>query len=101
VAVSSDGITWQRGGARVEGDRGPQRSQDVGRVLEPNADWWAHDTCHLSVSDVQILSSSSVSGGTGVYWMFYSGGSFERVALPQGLGQVRRAGHGTTYCWAT
>lgn len=33
----------------------------------------------------QILSNASVSGGVGVYWMFYSGGDFEAVAAPQGL----------------
>jgi hypothetical protein len=33
----------------------------------------------------QVLSNGSVSGGVGVYWMFYSGGDFEPVAAPQGL----------------
>ncbi len=47
------------------------------------------DTCHMSVADVQILSNASVSSGEGVYWMFYSGGSFETVQLPAGLSQVR------------
>lgn len=46
----------------------------------------------MSVADVQILSSTSVSAGEGVYWMFYSGGSFEPVQLPAGLSQVRGAG---------
>lgn len=46
----------------------------------------------MSVADVQILSSASVSAGEGVYWMFYSGGSFEPVQLPAGLSQVRGAG---------
>lgn len=23
-------------------------------VLQPNSDWWALDTCHLTVSDVQV-----------------------------------------------
>lgn len=89
VAVSSDGINWRRGSGRIEGSRGPQRSLDVGKVLEPNGDWWWFDTCHMNVADVQILSSSSVSGGTGVYWMFYSGGSFEPVSLPAGMSQAR------------
>lgn len=43
----------------------------------------------MSVADVQILSNASVSSGEGVYWMFYSGGSFEPVQLPAGLSQVR------------
>jgi hypothetical protein len=92
VAVSSDGVSWVRGAARIEGARGPQRSLDVGKVLEPNGDWWWFDTCHLSVADVQILSSSSVSSGTGVYWMFYSGGTYEPVALPAGMSQVGAMG---------
>ena len=89
VAVSSDGITWQRGSGVIEGARGPQRALDVGKVLAPNGDWWWFDTCHLGVGDVQILSSNSIQSGEGVYWMFYSGGSFEQVALPAGLSQVR------------
>lgn len=93
LAVSSDGINWRRGEGRIEGARGPRRALDVGRVLEPNADWWWFDTCHLAVGDVQILSSNSVSSGEGVYWMFYSGGSFEAVPLPAGLSsQVGRPG---------
>ena len=92
VAVSSDGITWQRGSGVVEGARGAQRALDVGKVLAPNGDWWWFDTCHLGVGDVQILSSNSVQSGEGVYWMFYSGGSFEQVALPAGLSQVRPLG---------
>lgn len=87
VAVSSDGINWKRGEGRIQGARGVDRAADVGKVLEPNADWWWFDTCHMSVADVQILSSTSVSAGEGVYWMFYSGGSFEPVQLPAGLSQ--------------
>ncbi|KAI3438045.1 hypothetical protein D9Q98_000488 [Chlorella vulgaris] len=94
LAVSSDGINWQRGSGMVEGARGPQRAQDVGKVLAPNGDWWWFDTCHMNVADVQILSSSSVSSGTGVYWMFYSGGSYEQVALPAGMAQASQAAEG-------
>lgn len=85
VAVSSDGVNWSRGRGEVEGARGEARASDVGRVLAPNGDWWWHDTCHVHVSDVQILSNSSVSSGVGVYWCFYSGGSFEQVELPESL----------------
>lgn len=46
----------------------------------------------MSVADVQILSNASVSSGEGVYWMFYSGGSFEPVQLPAGLSQVLAGG---------
>jgi hypothetical protein len=36
----------------------------------------------------QIFSNASVNAGVGIYWMFYSGGSYERVPstdLPPGL----------------
>ncbi|KAL4553297.1 hypothetical protein Ndes2526B_g03164 [Nannochloris sp. 'desiccata'] len=87
VAVSSDGVNWSRGRGSVEGARGEGRSADVGRVLSPNEDsWWWHDTCHMHVSDVQIMSSDSVSsGGTGVYWCFYSGGNFEEGNIPPSM----------------
>jgi hypothetical protein len=87
VAVSSDGVTWSRGRGDVEGARGERRSADVGRILSPNADsWWWHDTCHMHVSDVQIMSSDSVStNGTGVYWCFYSGGTFEESDVPPSM----------------
>ncbi|KAF8059183.1 NDK1 [Scenedesmus sp. PABB004] len=86
VAVSRDGIAWARGDGLVEGHRGAEQAGDVGIVLGPNPDnWWTLDTHHLAVSDVQVLSNSSVSSGVGVYWMFYSGGDFEPVPAPPGL----------------
>eukprot|EP00890_Picochlorum_soloecismus_P003473 jgi/Picsp_1/4126/NSC_01635-R1_transcriptional regulator-like protein len=85
VAVSSDGLSWERGTGPIAGARGEDRSRDVGKIMEPNEDWWTHDTCHLSVSDVQILSSDSVSSSGGVYWCFYSGGDFEPVKVPKGM----------------
>lgn len=33
----------------------------------------------------QVLSSDVVNQGAGVYWMFYSGGSFDPVATPPGF----------------
>ena len=80
VAISDDGVTWSRGRGAIEGARGEGRAADVGKVLSPNKDWWWHDTLHMHVSDVQILSNNAVGGGTGVYWCFYSGGSFETTA---------------------
>ena len=85
VAVSSDGVHWQRGAERIAGARGADKAADVGKVLEPNKDWWWHDTCHLHAADVQLLANASPGGASGVYWMFYSGGSFEEVELPPGL----------------
>ena len=55
VAVSSNGLDWQRGHGSIEGARGEAKAQDVGRVLEPNGeDWWWLDTRHMAVSDVQV-----------------------------------------------
>ena len=86
VAVSSDGLTWSRGHGHISGARGEDRARDVGKVLEPNEDWWTHDTCHMTVSDVQLLSNSAVSSEPGgVYWCFYSGGDFEKVEVPAAL----------------
>lgn len=54
VTVSSDGINWSRGTGMVQGSRGIEARSDVGMFLEPNQDWWTFDTCHISVSDVQV-----------------------------------------------
>ncbi|KAJ9534567.1 hypothetical protein QJQ45_022078 [Haematococcus lacustris] len=98
IAVSKDGIAWQRGGQAVAGERGALAQADVGACLTPNGDWWTFDTCHLAVSDVQVLSNSSVQAGVGVYWGFYSGGDFEAVRLPERLlalgGQQGKSGPG-------
>lgn len=40
--------------------------------------------CSFSCN-TQVLSNSSVSSGVGVYWMFYSGGDYEPVLLPEGF----------------
>ena len=42
-------------------------------------------TTTVCLLHLQILSSGSVNTGVGVYWMFYSGGSFEPAAVPSGL----------------
>lgn len=42
----------------------------------------------------QIMSNGMVGGGAGVYWMFYSGGSFEEAEVPPAL-QVRGSGCST------
>ena len=86
LAVSSDGLNWSRGHSSIEGARGEGRASDVGRIMKPNEDWWTHDTCHMSVSDVQLLSTGAVSAEPGgVYWCFYSGGDFEEVVVPEGI----------------
>ena len=86
LAISQDGLNWSRGVDNIEGARGERKARDVGRIMRPNEDWWTHDTAHLSVSDVQLLSTGAVSGEPGgVYWCFYSGGDFEQVELPGGI----------------
>ena len=35
--------------------------------------------------DMQMLASSVVDNGTGVYWLFYAGGDFAEAAAPAGL----------------
>jgi hypothetical protein len=176
VAVSKDGVTWVRSGQIIEGARDATAAVDVGKILQPNKDWWTFDTCHLYASDVQVrthanivlssrkaaaivicvavyrlviwrspytphtcmhgrcrarsgtamcsayicrlavcrlrqalsiypqaaqttfaasltclawlsqvLSNSSVGQGVGVYWMFYSGGDYEPVPVPEGM----------------
>ena len=58
VAISSNGLDWQRGHGSIEGARGEAKAADVGRVLEPNEeDWWWLDTRHMAVSDVQVSTS--------------------------------------------
>jgi len=84
VAYSDDGVRWQRGGGDVAGGIGAAGRGDAGRALAPNGEeWWAHDTCHATVSDVQVMGGGG--GGGGVYWMFYAGGDFEAVAAPAAL----------------
>lgn len=66
---------------QVDGRKDEGRRDDVGLCLGPNTgDWWWLDTNHLHVSDVQVLSNNNGGPGGGVYWMFYSGGSFEGSA---------------------
>ena len=81
VAVSTDGVTWQRSSGPVAGTRD---KDDVGKCLDANADdWWTLDTSAVAVSDVQLFSSDHA--GAGVYWMFYTGIDFQPLPVPQGL----------------
>ncbi len=55
LAVSSDGIAWQREEGKISrpGDSAPALPPGV--ALGPNEDnWWWHDTMALSVGDVQV-----------------------------------------------
>ena len=111
LATSGDGVLWQRwsAGAGAGGPPPPlpplaapppsaaaaaAAPSPGAPILEPNGDWWWHDTHHVAVSDVQIFSSGAVAAAGGVYWMFYSGGSFERHPLPAGITSTAGAGAG-------
>ena len=75
LAVSSNGVHWERGG-------GPVRSGgDVGLVMNCGKDWWAFDTMSIRPSDVVIMSSNRVRGSSAVYWLYYTGYSSEKVVF--------------------
>lgn len=71
LAMSDDGLVWERVSGPLE-----QES-----VLAPNEDWWTFDTVHLAVGSVAIDSSDIVRADAGVYFMYYSGGSREKVNI--------------------
>ncbi|KAJ7943432.1 Glycosyl hydrolase, five-bladed beta-propellor domain containing protein [Quillaja saponaria] len=73
LAVSSNGIHWERGG-------GPVRSSgDVGLVLNCSKDWWAFDTHIIRPSEVVIMSSAKIRASSAVYWLYYTGYSSEKA----------------------
>ncbi|KAL0055171.1 hypothetical protein WJX82_008147 [Trebouxia sp. C0006] len=93
VATSSNGVDWTRvpsassaaPSATAAEDKKKSGPKGQGCVMQPGEDWWTFDTCHMAVSDVQILSNNAVATGVGVYWMFYSGASHEDVEAPEGF----------------
>eukprot|EP00798_Chlamydomonas_sp_ICE-L_P005904 gene5904-33475_t len=60
VAISNDGVNWMRGEDVVNGSRGAEKEAD-------------------------ILGSGGASTGSGVFWMFYTGGDFNVTNVPPGL----------------
>lgn len=90
LATSTDGIQWSRGRGDALTEIPPEEEEEpempVGKVFGKNSeDWWVFDTAHVALGDVQILSSASLAGTGGVYWMFYAGGDFEPIQTPQSL----------------
>ncbi|XP_052186249.1 uncharacterized protein LOC127797414 [Diospyros lotus] len=73
LAVSSNGIHWERGGGRV------RSSDDVGLVMNCSKDWWAFDTESIRPNSVVIMSSSKVRANNPVYWLYYTGFTSEKV----------------------
>ncbi|CAL1360361.1 unnamed protein product [Linum trigynum] len=75
LAVSSNGIHWERG-------FGPVRSAaDVGLVMNVGQDWWSFDTLSIRPGEVVVMSSSKVKASSAVYWLYYTGLNSEKVDL--------------------
>lgn len=61
VAVSADGVNWTRSSKDQDSSGSEAESAadaDAGVVMQPNADWWTFDTCHMTVSDVQVRAGA-------------------------------------------
>ncbi|KAL2559467.1 Arabinanase/levansucrase/invertase [Forsythia ovata] len=73
LAVSSNGIHWERGGGAVKS------GADVGLVMNCSKDWWAFDTQSIRPGEIVIMSSTKVRSNNAVYWLYYTGFSSENV----------------------
>lgn len=67
LAVSSNGIHWERGGGAV------RSNADVGLVMSSSKDWWAFDTHSIRPCEVVVMSSTKVRANSAVYWLYYTG----------------------------
>nr|GMD21095.1 Glycosyl hydrolase, five-bladed beta-propellor domain-containing protein [Ipomoea batatas] len=78
LAVSSNGIHWERGIGGVES------SGDVGMVMNPSQDWWGFDTLSVIPGEVSIMSSAKLrANSAAVYWLYYTGFSAEKLEFPE------------------
>ncbi|XVF03298.1 hypothetical protein REPUB_Repub04eG0249100 [Reevesia pubescens] len=75
LAVSSNGVHWERGKSAVKS------SADVGLVMNCGNDWWAFDTQSIRPGEVVIMSSAKVRASSAVYWLYYTGYSSEKVDI--------------------
>jgi hypothetical protein len=75
LAVSSNGIHWERGGVAVKS------SGEVGLVMNCSKDWWAFDTESIRPCEVVVMSSTKVRVSSAVYWLYYTGYSSEKAEL--------------------
>lgn len=89
LALSSNGLHWKRCTEYVEDEKLGSKAE--GLVMQPNPDWWTFDTRDVNVSDILIMSSHKVRASSGVYWMYYAGGTLEEVSLPEKLTEVASA----------
>eukprot|EP00898_Chlorokybus_atmophyticus_P005514 jgi/Chlat1/5964/Chrsp4S06288 len=79
VATSANGVVWRRGAKDVNADE-----DAVGQMMTRNSgNWWTFDVRQLAASDVLLMSSGG--GAAGVYWLYYAGGDFELVDVPEQL----------------
>ncbi|KAL5553739.1 hypothetical protein UlMin_041140 [Ulmus minor] len=77
LAVSSNGVHWERGNGPV------QSSRDVGLVMNCGKDWWAFDTQSIRPSEVMIMSSTKIRASSAVYWLYYTGYSSEIAEISE------------------
>ncbi|CAM8877354.1 unnamed protein product [Rhodiola kirilowii] len=75
LAVSSNGIHWDRGEGSV------QSPSDVGMVMNVSEDWWALDTQSIRPAEMVIMSSSKIRGSSAVYWLYFTGFSNSEESL--------------------
>lgn len=73
LAVSGNGIHWERGGGPV------QSGMDSGLVLNCSKDWWAFDTHNIRPCEVVVMSSAKIRANSAVYWLYYTGFGFEKI----------------------
>ena len=62
LAVSSDGVSWRRGGAPVETmstGGAAYDGSDAGIVLPTSEDWWTFDTAAVGQPDVQARTAAA------------------------------------------
>lgn len=75
MAVSSNGVHWQRG------EEAGNSNSGAGFVMKCGGDWWSFDTMSIRPSEIMIMSSSKVRISSAVYWLYYTGFSSEEVEI--------------------
>lgn len=75
LAVSRNGIHWERGERTVESTTG------VGLSMSRSTDWWTFDTQAIKPSEVVVMSSAKIKVKSALYWLYYTGFSQEKVDL--------------------
>ncbi|KAJ4850748.1 hypothetical protein Tsubulata_019315 [Turnera subulata] len=73
LAVSNNGIHWERGTGAVSS------SGDVGLVMKCGQDWWTFDTVSVRPTEVLIMSNPKVRASSTMFFLYYTGCSNEKV----------------------